>query len=154
MKLKILTFYISEYVFVFPLYYLHELSHWFVALIFYILGTNLMFPTITVERWYKVEITGKTTTSSTSFYMYIQTQVRNRNYLTSILVTSAPAFLTVVLFIISPWYLCLIYCNNLSVLWLSVGDVTSLEHLFNRVRRARNIKKIKTNQSITICLKS
>lgn len=149
MKLKKLTFYISEYVFVFPLYYLHELSHWLIALIFYILGTNHIFSTITIKRLYKIEITGDNTSESTSHHMYITTSVHNRNYITSILITSAPAFMTIILFIISPWWLCLIYCNNLSVLWLSIGDINSINHVCNRVRRAINIKKLKLiNNSI------
>lgn len=154
MKLKILTFYIPEYVFVFPLYYLHELSHWFVAWIFYIAGTNYVIPKITIERLYSVKVISHNATSSMSHHMSITTGVHNRNYLTSIFITSAPAIMTVMLFIISPWWLCLIYCNNLSTLWLSVGDITYLIHVYTKVKRANNIKKLKLTKTNNICLKS
>lgn len=149
MLIKKLTFYIQEYVFVFPLYYLHEVSHWFIALLFYIFGTNQIFPRINVERLYDIEISETSNmTSSHSHHMSVTINVCNDNYITAMMITIAPVFMTILLFTISPWWLCIVYLNNISYLWLSVGDINSLTYIYTKVKRAKNIKKIKSCQQL------
>lgn len=129
MKLKLFLFYIEGYLIEFPLYYLHELSHWLLALVTFLLGIN-SFPVIKIIRKYKIVINDDNTTSSYSWHMQVSYSCNEDNKWLCPLISCSPAIMTVLLFIYSPYWLYPLYLSKISTLWLSVSDQACVEEYF------------------------
>src|SRR5688572_10959638 len=124
-KLKELPLWIEHYVFNLPCYLYHEICHWVFGFITFCCGVN-SFPKLRVLRWANWEINATNTGYEvSSHFMCVNTaNDLNRfwNRVLTIYICSAPAFGVILLFVISPWYLCVYYITQIQTLWLSYGD--------------------------------
>lgn len=124
MKLKNFTFWIEQYLFDIPASLFHELCHWIVAFVTYLLGFN-EFPTIVLDRWPSFNINPDNTISIWSIKMHVA--YTGWNDLSFRLIVLAPAIGTILLFIFSPYWLWVYYLARISRFWLSVNDVNQLK---------------------------
>lgn len=128
MQIRKLTWFIINYIpeFIFGMY--HEICHWIVAFIFYILGINDL-PSINIKRNASIQFNNDNSTSTYSWMMNItyESYGDTQQTLPNVLVTLAPLFGTILLFYVSPWYLWLFYVPYLDQISLSLGDNIQIE---------------------------
>lgn len=135
--------YLVGYFFELPAYIFHEYCHWVIAVIGWILSINT-FPTVHVDRYFKVEVSNKGTMTD-SWSMYVLYNTYGCNTFFSFLVSIAPAIGTILLFIISSWYLDIMYLTQISSLWLSMGDIKKILRYYRKFRGIIRIKLFKVN---------
>lgn len=112
---------------------IHELSHYIVALLGFILSIN-SFPVLNITKVakYKVNDDGTTNTQSWSGNVTFNSDNSYLSFIFVKLITLAPAITTVLLLIYSPMLIKVLVICNLQTLWLSVGDVRDLKESYNK----------------------
>lgn len=117
---------------------LHELSHWIFAFIGFYLSLN-GFPRISVTRWFSIIQYDKDDPTQSCSYG-ICAQVTYTTWYNTIkaqnihgaIIASSPIFLTISLFLFSPWWMYPLYIANLSTMWISWGDYEDIKKIFNK----------------------
>ncbi len=130
MKLKRIILYITEYTSTTPCYFIHEASHYMMALFCWAIGLN-SFPKLIVTRWYSFQIdvqNNNITHTGVQMHVNFDTDLHFRFHRWHIaLITVMPAITTIALLLLSPWWLKFYWISNLATLWLSVGDIREIK---------------------------
>lgn len=131
--------YLIGYLFELPTYLFHEVSHWIMALVLCPITAGFYIPRIRIDRWFECEADQKGS-QTTSWKMHVHHfGLIRTDSLDNFLVALAPAISTIVLFIVSPWYLDIIWLSQLNWLWLSGGDTRKV---VKYLRKQVNIIKL------------
>lgn len=126
--MKQFIFYITYYIPDILCGLFHEFSHWTIFLIGWILRCN-SFPIIYVDRLPQRTVNKDLSTNTKTSYMYVDIEMYNNSFLTNLIffyAVIAPALFTIILYLISPWYMWLLYTPYLDRLWMSESDINSL----------------------------
>ncbi len=153
-EFKIQLAYVLLTVYEFPLMMIHEISHWIVAFVTFVCGLN-HFPTIHINTYPLVENNGRGL-SINGWGMYVNYDTdknkRRRSRILNAIVACSPCLMTLILFLVSPWQLCMFYIPGLNILWMSVGDINMVSNLFDVYSRAKSIQSYKHFNRSIVCL--
>lgn len=125
MKKKL--FYLEYYLCNLPFYIYHELCHYIILIMTFLLALN-SFPKLIITQWAYCEYCTKDDNLRTqhSFKMHVS----YINYWDFEWLDKICAFMPipglVILFWISPWYLYPYYLSHINTLWLSEGDIKTI----------------------------
>lgn len=116
----------------------HEFWHWLFAhcMRIFTLGDihNIIF---TIKEYPRIErnnIGGFTKYSPTMCITYIST-IKHLKSTESKIVTFAPAIGTIILFLLTPWWMYPLYLSHINSLWLSLGDVDKLTDYWENIEQ-------------------
>ena len=139
---KFLCF-IEQYIFQFVFTCIHELSHYVFALYFWAIGA-ITFPKWNWTRKASIIIQNDRSITSFGHSMDISyNSPRNLRFMRYIIIPCSPAVFTIILFIISPWYLWIFYLSHISILWMSIYDMDKVKFYFDLHIRAKRIRDTK-----------
>lgn len=127
---KVFFYYVQGYLIELPATFIHELSHYLVTFIFFLLGM-CDFPTMHFTKRFECIMTSPGCTSTNSWYAHVKFRGPDTCRWRLLIINAAPAFTTIALFIFSPWYLYPVYLSCISTLWMSTSDMDVVERLWN-----------------------